>query len=124
MYTSNSQDPNPIVQIETTDAIGLSVRNQPTKADYIFINDLVSARLNEGQAIPILVQIDTPSHVALDQLFKELHITFKHLQKEIKVAILARDGYPIDMKEVKNTELIVSRFSEDEKDQAIQWLKE
>lgn len=122
MYTSNSQDPNPVVQIETTDTIGLSVRNQPTKADYIFINDLVSARLGEGQAIPILVQIDTPGHVALDQLFKELHITFKHLQKEIKVAILAKEDY--DMEELKNTELIVSRFSIEEKDRAIHWLKE
>lgn len=124
MYTSNSQDPNPVVNLEIKNAIGLAIRNQPTKTDYIYINNLITSAAKKSELICILLDIKTPKRVATDQIIKELKPYFKHLQQTVKIAVLIADNAAINIGELAIPDMEITRFPREDKAQAIQWLTE
>ena len=125
MNISNAQDPMPVKSIEdlSPDIIGFSIHNEPTKADYIFMNNLFSEYLQDRNDIKLLLRLNALSELEIDHLFEEFKTTFDYYKKRVKVALLLPPNpeEAINLGKLVTEDVEIKRFKGTE-EPAVDWL--
>ena len=126
MLESNTQDPAPVVEITLKEdqLIGFHIDNEPTKADYIFINNLLSAHLVDKEKLLILLRLQEMIDIEINYLFGELKTIFEFYKKKTKVAIVATQAVQqqININKLVLEDIEIRCFDLEEEKVAIDWL--
>ncbi|MEM1120281.1 MAG: STAS/SEC14 domain-containing protein [Bacteroidota bacterium] len=126
MYTSNSTDTEPLKEIlqDNEDLLGFSIDNQPTKADYIFINNRLASYIEKATFFKILLQFKDHGVIAPAHIFEELKNLLVYYKKQTKIAALASSKIQNKILEgdlhMENTE--IRCFDLEKQAVAIAWL--
>ncbi len=127
MLTANTQDPSPVKELPTNhkDSIGFAIDNEPTKADYIFINNLLAAHLTDRTALNLLLQLENLIDIEVNYLFGELKTIFDFYEKSTRVAVLAPKAMEkeIPFEKLDTADIELKYFREGEQTAAEDWLK-
>lgn len=128
MLTSNTQDPAPVKQITTVDKniIGFHIDNEPTKADYIFMNNLLTTHLTDKENLRLLLKLEDMLDIEINYLFNEFKTTFDFYKKKTKVAVLANEQVKGQLNNKELTKLAVEfkYFPVSQEEEATSWLLE
>lgn len=126
MSTINTQASTPVKEIELSNdnSIAFAINDEPTKADYIFINNLLTAHLTDRETLQLLLQLENLIDIEINYLFNELKTVFDFYKKRTRVAVIA----PKSMKKEIHIEQLVSDkidlkyFPMSQREDAEKWL--
>lgn len=126
MLATNAQDPNPLKEMVTDNdnLLGFILDNQPTKADYLFVNNLLTIHAENNPTIRLAIQVVTKSNVNLNELFETLKLGFEAYNKSALVAIISPTSMKteINIGQLSNQKMTVKYFATKEKASAFKWL--
>lgn len=126
MLTANTQDQSPVTAIKTINEnnIGFVISNEPTKADYIFINNLLTAHLENRDSLQLLLQLENLIDIEINYLFNELATTFEFYPKKTSVAIIAPAVMKkeISMENLNSANIKLKYFPLNQQKAAEKWL--
>lgn len=127
MLTSNTQDHSPVTKIKTSkeNNIGFVVSNEPTKADYIFINNLLAAHLENRESLQLLLQLENLIDIEVNYLFNELATTFEFYPNKTSVAVIAPTAMKkeIAMENLDSANIVLKYFQVGQQKAAEEWLE-
>jgi len=110
-----------ILKLDSNDIIGFSLENIPTKADYIFLNNVLTDYIANRDAIRLLLQMEDSFQVAPKHVFEELQTTFDFYKNKTNVAVLGKSAIikQIDKEAVTSAGIRLNCFALEENSQAI-----
>ena len=122
---STTQDPVPVrhLAVGTDDILGFSIANEPTKADYLFINNLITAQLKKESQLRMLLRFSGLSNELTESFFNELRETIDFFKRRTRIAVCC-DHYQkqrMNLGELVSEDIAVGHFGTDQQ-AAIEWL--